>query len=67
MASHKQRDDVNRQLLVAAREAREILHLVMLAEVARKLRGPYTDAWEKLNAAIGEAEKEIRDAKDRGA
>jgi hypothetical protein len=65
--ANKQRDDVNRQLLTAAEEARSVLFPIMLAEKAHRLRGPFTEAVKLLDEAIGAARKEMQDAKDRGS
>jgi hypothetical protein len=42
---------VNRQLLQAAQHARTVLFNLMLAERAEKVRGTYTEAYEKLDKA----------------
>lgn len=51
---------VNTQLLAAAREACTELFALMLSEKAHRVRGRYTDSWEKLDKAIRAAEETLR-------
>jgi hypothetical protein len=55
---------LNKQLLAAAREAREVFFHLMLAEQAHKVRGTYTEAYERLDKAIRAAEGAIKEAPD---
>lgn len=55
---------VNTALLNAARTARAEFFALKLAESAHKISGRYTDAWERLDKAIREAEAELEKAKD---
>jgi hypothetical protein len=51
---------VNKQLLDAAQHVRTVLFNLMLAEKAQRVRGVYTDAYEKLNKAVREAEDLVK-------
>ena len=57
----KSTKQVNTELLAGAREARNILFHLMLAEQAQKMRGTYTEAYEKIDKAIRAAEEKIKE------
>lgn len=52
---------VARQLLNSARTAHAELFALMLAEMAQKVTGRYTDAFQRLDRAMKEAEAALKD------
>jgi hypothetical protein len=63
MARAKQ---INTALLNAARTAREEFFALKIVEQANKVHGRYTDAWERLDKAIKDAEAELQKRRDEG-
>jgi hypothetical protein len=52
---------VAKQLLTGARAAHTELFALSLAEKAARVRGRYTDAFQRLDKAIREAEAALKD------
>jgi hypothetical protein len=55
---------VAKRLLAAVRDAHTELFALMLAERAARVRGRYTDAYQKLNKAMLEAEDALKDKRE---
>ncbi len=58
---------IAQRLLTAVRAAHTELFALMLAEKAHRARGRFTDAYEKLDKAMREAEKALEEEKEREA
>jgi hypothetical protein len=52
---------IARRLLAGVRDAHTELFALMLAEKAARVRGRYTDAYEKLNKAMLDAEEALKE------
>jgi hypothetical protein len=52
--------DVAKRLLTGVRSAHTELFSLMLAEKAHRIRGRYTDAYEKLDKAMRDAEEAMK-------
>ncbi len=52
--------DVAKRLLTGVRYAHTELFALMLAEKAARVRGRYTDAYEKLEKAMRDAEEALK-------
>ena len=56
--------DVAKRLLAGVRDAHTELFALMLAEKAARVRGRYSDAYDKLHKAMCDAEEALQEKKE---